>query len=476
MVVSKARKTISCTPRTQRRAAATGLALALVTAAPAALAQLRPSAHLELGGGLRATPPQPGADGVGPALAVTARLGVDLPGHLSLQLSGAHRRFPTSGRDAALSALTLGARFSPPVGAAVRAFVDLHVGPAIPFGGPRVYAALEVGAGVEFAFSRTLSVGPVLRYSRLLATSSDPVGDAQTVTFGLSFSLRSGAPAGGRAGTPGPLPAPVDRDHDGEPDATDECPLLPAGPNPEPAHRGCPTPEHDHDQVMDLADRDHDAVPDATDACPDLPGGASEHPPHNGCPVVGVMLDAPPPLRFDLVPFEPAREAPTPLGLATLQRIAVSLRLRPDVRLVRVEGHADDRLSPAGARALSRRRADAVVAWLVRHGVEPARLTALGHGAARPLARNWTAETRRRFNRVELVVLDPAPAAPLAGPMCPLFVRDQDPVAAAMDAGVQGRDRDRDAVPDARDRCPDVPGGARPDPLCPGCPAWPMDP
>jgi hypothetical protein len=476
VVVVNARKPVSCTPRTQRRAAAIGLSLALVTVAPAALAQLRPSAHLELGGGLRATPPQPGADGIGPALAVTARVGVDVPGHLSLQLSGAHRRFPTGGRDATVSALTLGARFSPPVGDAVRAFIDLDLGPAITSAGPRVYAALDVGAGFEFAFSRTLSAGPVLRYSRLLAAAPDPVGDAQSVTFGLSFSFRAGAPIGGTVGTSGPPQVPVDSDHDGELDPTDECPFLPAGPNPDPARRGCPMPDHDHDQVPDVADRDHDTVPDASDACPDLPGGPPGNTTPDGCPLANVVLDIPPPLRFDRVPFEPTREVPTPLGLATLDRIALSLRLRPDVRLVRVEGHADDRLSPAGARALSRRRADAVVAWLVRHGVESTRLTAVGHGATRPLVRNWTAETRRRFNRVELVVVDPPAAAPLAGPMCPLILSDQDPVAAAMDAGVQARDRDRDAVPDARDRCPDVPRGARPDPLCPGCPAWPMDP
>lgn len=59
------------------------------------------------------------------------------------------------------------------------------------------------------------------------------------------------------------VPAPVDTDQDGIPDAADECPLV-AGPE---IFAGCP-------------DSDADQIPDSRDECPDIPGELA----FNGCP------------------------------------------------------------------------------------------------------------------------------------------------------------------------------------------------
>jgi len=75
----------------------------------------------------------------------------------------------------------------------------------------------------------------------------------------FAFTLRGDA-AGG-------VPPPPDRDADGIPDSSDDCPDAPGTV----ALRGCPTPP---------LDTDGDGVPNATDACPDLPGDVAR----NGCP------------------------------------------------------------------------------------------------------------------------------------------------------------------------------------------------
>jgi chemotaxis protein MotB len=76
---------------------------------------------------------------------------------------------------------------------------------------------------------------------------------------------------------------------------------------------------------------------------------------------------------------------------------------------VRVEGNTDSvPISTAEFRSnweLSSARANAVLEFLLGHGVAPRRLSATGYGDQRPIASNATADGRSRNRRVELVVL-----------------------------------------------------------------------
>lgn len=85
-----------------------------------------------------------------------------------------------------------------------------------------------------------------------------------------------------------------------------------------------------------------------------------------------------------------------------LSNIAKLLKDNPDWK-VRVEGYTDNVGLNAANRTLSEQRANAVVDWLVNHGVDRGRLTAKGYGASRPIGDNSTDDGRARNRRVEIV-------------------------------------------------------------------------
>jgi OOP family OmpA-OmpF porin len=84
-----------------------------------------------------------------------------------------------------------------------------------------------------------------------------------------------------------------------------------------------------------------------------------------------------------------------------LGEIVKLLQQNPDLKL-RVEGHTDNQGNAAANQALSEKRAQSVLAWLVAHGIPAARLTAKGFGQAQPVADNSTEDGRAKNRRVEL--------------------------------------------------------------------------
>ena len=82
--------------------------------------------------------------------------------------------------------------------------------------------------------------------------------------------------------------------------------------------------------------------------------------------------------------------------------VVMLLRARPALRLA-IVGHTDNVGDPAQNQALSLARARSVLAALVAQKIAPARLSAAGLGADKPVADNDSEDGRARNRRVELV-------------------------------------------------------------------------
>jgi OOP family OmpA-OmpF porin len=92
-------------------------------------------------------------------------------------------------------------------------------------------------------------------------------------------------------------------------------------------------------------------------------------------------------------------------GREVLAEVAKLLGWNPQVRKLAVQAHASS--DEARAAELSKARADAVVAELVKLKVDAERLVAESYGDTRPVADNKTEEGREKNRRVRFVVAAP---------------------------------------------------------------------
>ncbi len=238
-----------------------------------------------------------------------------------------------------------------------------------------------------------------------------------------------------------------DRDHDGVPDKDDKCPDI-WGPDtnagcpekdtdkdgvidrddrcPEDAgpasNSGCPLePDTDGDGVKDkldrcpkiagpidkegCPDRDDDGIPDYIDKCPDKPGKVET----DGCPSkaqVKVRVREKSIELREKIHFEFGKASLKKKSYPILNQVAATLEQYPDIKKLRVEGHTDSKGAAVYNRRLSQRRAQAVVDYLVRKGVEQDRLVAKGFGEDKPIAGNKTERGRSMNRRVEMIILE----------------------------------------------------------------------
>ncbi len=86
-----------------------------------------------------------------------------------------------------------------------------------------------------------------------------------------------------------------------------------------------------------------------------------------------------------------------------ISRVARVLNQYPQTNIT-IAGHTDSSGSAEHNRQLSERRAANVKNALVGEGVNPARMTAIGYGASKPVADNSTAEGRQMNRRVTILI------------------------------------------------------------------------
>lgn len=92
------------------------------------------------------------------------------------------------------------------------------------------------------------------------------------------------------------------------------------------------------------------------------------------------------------------------ISFPILDDVAKLLTDNPSLANVRVEGHTDSHGSDQYNQSLSQRRAESVVEYLVKAGIDRNRLTPVGYGESRPVADNETDEGRARNRRTEFTI------------------------------------------------------------------------
>lgn len=176
----------------------------------------------------------------------------------------------------------------------------------------------------------------------------------------------------------------LDGDKDGVADGIDQCPNTPPGVQVNAV--GCDRSK----------DSDGDGIFNSADQCPNTPKGLPVM--KNGCGESQSVL-----LQGVIFDFDTAR-----LNVGAekiLVRVAQLLNASPGF-VVELQGHTDSLGNAEYNQQLSYRRANAVRAFLMKEGVDPARLKAKGYGQSRPIASNDNPEGRATNRRVEMHVLE----------------------------------------------------------------------
>jgi len=170
------------------------------------------------------------------------------------------------------------------------------------------------------------------------------------------------------------------------------------------------------------ADSDGDGVPDDRDQCPDTPAGTQVD--DVGCPLPPPPCKAPEAgQKADLsgcavgdtvtlhgVNFEFDKANLTLNAKAILDDVASALQAAPEIQF-EIGGHTDSKGSDSYNQKLSEQRASSVMDYLGAHGIDAARMSAVGYGETQPVADNDTEEGRELNRRVELKILSGSTAA-----------------------------------------------------------------
>jgi outer membrane protein OmpA-like peptidoglycan-associated protein len=231
--------------------------------------------------------------------------------------------------------------------------------------GPLDRVGLAVGAGlaVPLGRSRVFWLGPFIRYFVIVQPDNAGYNNASANTLSLGLSLDV------TAGVKRPLRSEV---------------VTVATVRP----------------VAGCADRDHDGVPDSVDVCPDVPGPWENY----GCPAYKKIVVKRDKLELtEKIQFAWNEARLLESSFPLLDEVARALTENKTFR-VQVEGNTSSEGTEERNQTLSEQRAQAVLDYLVAHGVPRERLDSKGFASTIPVATNTTEAGREANRRVEFIV------------------------------------------------------------------------
>ncbi|HWE29267.1 MAG TPA: OmpA family protein [Polyangia bacterium] len=220
----------------------------------------------------------------------------------------------------------------------------------------------------------------------------------------------------------------LDRDGDGIPDRLDKCPDDPEDKDGFEDEDGCPDPDNDKDGILDVddlcpndpedkdgfededgcpdPDNDKDRILDKDDKCPNEPETYNGFEDEDGCPDKGRVILRKGKLEIlDKIYFETAKAIIKPISFPILDAVAATLKGNPQILLVEVQGHADERGADDYNMRLTEDRAAAVKTYLIEHGVDADRLQSHGYGETKPVCPQHNETCWSKNRRVEFVIL-----------------------------------------------------------------------
>ncbi len=220
-----------------------------------------------------------------------------------------------------------------------------------------------------------------------------------------------------------------DRDGDGIPDEIDECPDNPEDFDGFEDTDGCPDLDNDGDGILDEndlcpndpedfdgfedgdgcpdLDNDADRILDVDDACPNDPETYNGHQDEDGCPDKGlVILEDTQITILEKVYFETDSAIIKSRSYPLLDAVASTLNASPQITLIEIQGHADERGSDKYNIKLTKARAASVMNALIERGVLKDRLRSAGYGERCPVDPKSNPAAWEKNRRVEFKIIE----------------------------------------------------------------------
>ncbi|MDX2021621.1 MAG: OmpA family protein [Deltaproteobacteria bacterium] len=229
-----------------------------------------------------------------------------------------------------------------------------------------------------------------------------------------------------------------DRDGDGIPDDEDQCPDDPEDKDGFEDKDGCPDPDNDKDGILDVddlcpndpedkdgfedtdgcpdLDNDKDRILDKDDKCPNEPETYNGTEDEDGCPDKGRVIVRKGKLEIlDKIYFETDSDVIKDISFPLIDAIAATLNGNPQIEMIEIQGHADERGDDAHNLDLTERRTASVKRALEQRKVDGLRLTSHGYGETKPICREHNEACWSQNRRVEFVILKRADDYKLQG-------------------------------------------------------------
>jgi OOP family OmpA-OmpF porin len=219
-----------------------------------------------------------------------------------------------------------------------------------------------------------------------------------------------------------------DRDGDGILDNVDQCPDDPEDRDGFEDENGCPDPDNDKDGILDVddmcpndpedkdnfedqdgcpdPDNDRDRILDKDDACPNDPETYNGYQDEDGCPDKGsVIIEENEIIILEKIYFATDSAEILPKSFPIVDAVAATMVGNPQITLVEIQGHADERGTDEYNIRLTSDRAASVRQALIQRSVDASRLRSAGYGERCPVDPSHNAVAWEKNRRVEFKII-----------------------------------------------------------------------